>query len=91
MVQDNRDQNDLLVFRIYTEIWDENFANGENSKHYLGNNDYVFEAALFLVDKNFCNQNIVHHVDSELGSGQFHPELESQSGSSDSTECYGCS
>ena len=64
-------ENDLFQFRMHTEIWDENFVNGEVSKHYLKNSDYVYEAALFLVDKDFCKQNIVHHVDPELGSGQF--------------------
>ena len=63
--------NDFFQFRIHTEIWDENFVNGEVSKHHLKNNDYVYDVALFLVDKNFCSQNFIHHVDPELGSEQF--------------------
>ena len=74
--QVSRNPNALFVFRIYTEIWDENFTNGEKSKHFLGNNDYVFEATLFLVDQNICSQNITHHVDPELGSGQFWDDVE---------------
>lgn len=70
MLEQQRNQNNLFVFRIYTEIWDEKFMNGEHSKHYLENNDYYSpfqfsEAALFLVDQDFCNQNIVHHADPE--------------------------
>ena len=50
-----------ILFRIHTEIWDENFSNGEVSDHHLEDNGYVYQVALFLVEPNFCNANIFQH------------------------------
>ena len=57
-----------LNFRIHSEIWDEKFLNGELSDHQLlslKDNFYDYGMALFLVQPNFCNANVVQTIDPE--------------------------
>ena len=43
-----------MFLRIRTEIWDEDFSNGEVLDQGMTNDAYSFMTTLFLVEPNFC-------------------------------------